>query len=135
MPMQAESLEVLENASVAPAQARAIVRAIEIEIAGAKDTLATKHDVLALRQDFAALRAEMGGLATQLRSEMSGLATRAELVELGAQLRTEMGKLGGELHAEIHRAVSGATRQMYLALLGQMAVMLGFFYFFLIQLR
>ena len=45
MPMQAESLEVLEKASVAPAQARAIVRAIEIEIAGAKDTLATKHDI------------------------------------------------------------------------------------------
>ena len=38
MPMQVESLEVLEKASVAPAQARAIVRAIEIEIAGAKDT-------------------------------------------------------------------------------------------------
>jgi hypothetical protein len=49
MSMQAESLEVLEKASVAPAQARAIVRAIEIEIAGAKDTLATKNDVLALR--------------------------------------------------------------------------------------
>jgi hypothetical protein len=30
--MQAESLEVLENASVAPARARAIVRAIEIEL-------------------------------------------------------------------------------------------------------
>jgi hypothetical protein len=128
MSMQAESLEVLEKASVAPAQARAIVRAIEIEIAGAKDTLATKHDLLALqhdvRQEFATLRAEMGGLAK-----------RSELIELAAQLRTEIGKLGGELHAEIHRAVSGSTRQMYLALLGQMAVMLGFFYFFLIQLR
>ena len=44
MPMQAESLEVLEKASVAPAQARAIVRAIEIEIAGARDTLATKNE-------------------------------------------------------------------------------------------
>jgi hypothetical protein len=101
MPMQAESLEVLEKASVAPAQARAIVRAIEIEIAGAKDTLATKRDLDLLRGD----------------------------------LRSEIAKLGGELHAEIHRAVSGSTRQMYLALLGQMAVMLGFFYFFLVQLR
>jgi hypothetical protein len=99
--MQAESLEVLEKASVAPAQARAIVRAIEIEIAGAKDTLATKRDLDLLRAD----------------------------------LRTETAKLGAELHAEIHRAVSGSTRQMYLALLGQTAVMLGFFYFFLIQLR
>jgi hypothetical protein len=48
MPMQAESLEVLEKAEVAPAQARAIVRAIEIEIAGATDTLATKHDLATL---------------------------------------------------------------------------------------
>jgi len=43
--MQAESLAVLEKTSVAPAQARAMVRAIEIEIAGANDTLATKQDV------------------------------------------------------------------------------------------
>jgi hypothetical protein len=108
MPMQVESLEVLENASVAPAQARAIVRAIEIEIAGAKDTLATKHDVLALRHDFDVLRAD---------------------------LCSEMAKLGGELHAEIHRAVSGATRQMYMALLGHMAMTLGFIYFLNTQLR
>ena len=56
MPMQAESLEVLEKASVAPAQARAIVRAIEIEIAGAKDTLASKHDLLELRGESASTR-------------------------------------------------------------------------------
>jgi hypothetical protein len=77
-----------------------------------------------MRQEFAALRAEM-----------SSLAKRDELVELGAQLRTGMGTLGGQLHAEIHRVASDSMRQMYLALLGQMAVMLGFFYFFLIQLR
>ena len=106
--MQAESLEVLEKASVAPAQARAIVRAIEIEIAGAKDTLATKHDLLELRAEL-----------------------RGEMKELGATLRTEMAKQGGEVRGEI----AGVTRQMYLALLGQMAVMLGFFYFFLTQLR
>jgi hypothetical protein len=70
MPMQAESLEILEKASVAPAQARAIVRAIEIEIAGAKDTLATKSDLLALRHDFDVLRADLRSvyfLNTQLR--------------------------------------------------------------------
>jgi hypothetical protein len=101
MAMQAESLEVLEKASVAPAQARAIVRAIEIEIAGAKDTLATKRD----------------------------------LDVLAADLRSEMAKLGGELHAEIHRAIGGATRQMYMALLGHMAMTLGFIYFLNTQLR
>ena len=123
MAMQAESLEVLEKASVAPAQARAIVRAIEIEIAGAKDTLATKHDLLELR--------------TELRSEMIKLAAelRAEMIKLGAELRGEMDKLRGELHADIHRSVNGSTRQMYVALLGHMAMTLGFVYFLFTQLR
>jgi ribosome-interacting GTPase 1 len=97
MPMQAESLEILEKASVAPAQARAIVRAIEIEIAGAQDTLATKRDL--------------------------------------DVLRAELAKLGGELHAEIHRAIGSSTRQMYMALLGHMAMTLGFIYFLNTQLR
>ena len=108
MPVKVESLEVLEKASVAPAQARAIVRAIEIEIAGATDTLATKHDVLALRHDVDVLRAD---------------------------LRSEIAKLGDELHAEIHRAVSGSTRPMYMALLGHTAMTLGFIYFLNTQLR
>jgi hypothetical protein len=130
MPMQAESLEVLEKASVAPAQARAIVRAIEIEIAGAKDTLATK-------QDLFELRSEVRQLAAELRGEMTGLAAelRAEMTKLGAELRGAMDKLRGELHAEIHRAVSGSTRQMYVALLGHMAMTLGFIYFLNTQLR
>src|SRR5262245_39377278 len=119
MPMHAESLEVLEKASVEPAQARAIVRAIEIEIAGAKDTVATKHDILVLQQ----------------RMDVLGVELNGKIDSLAGQLRAEMGKLGGELHAVIHRAVSGSNRQMYLALLSQMAVMLGFFYFFLVQLR
>jgi len=101
--MQAESLEVLENADVPPAQARAIVRAIEIEIGGAKDTLATKHDLLLLGSDVR---------------------------EVTAQLRQEMAGLRGELKAEIHGSASSVTRQMYGALLGQMAVLLGFAYFF-----
>jgi hypothetical protein len=126
MPMQAESLEVLEKASVAPAQARAIVRAIEIEIAGAKDTLATKHDVLGLRQDFEVLRRDFDVFRAEIRGEMSALA---------AALRTEMAKQGAELRAEMHRMLSNHTRQMYLALLGQMTVMLGFCYFFLMQVR
>jgi hypothetical protein len=108
MSMQAESLEVLEKASVAPAQARAIVRAIEIEIAGAKDTLATKHDLLRLGND--------------LRGDISALEVK-------------VAKIGGELHAEIHRAISSSTRQMYLALLGHMAMTLGFIYFLNTQLR
>ena len=143
--MQAESLDVLEKASVAPAQARAIVRAIEIEIAGAKDTLATKHDLLALRQDLrgemaelrAELRGEMTELRAELRTEMTQLRAelRTEMSTLAATLRGEMKELGASLRTEMAERIGGVTRQMYVALLGQMAVMLGFFYFFLTQLR
>jgi hypothetical protein len=145
MPMQAESLEVLEKASVAPAQARAIVRAIEIEIAGAKDTLATKHDLLALgtnlRGEMAALdtnlRGEMAALRAELRAEMTTFKAelRGEMTAFKAELRGEMEKLGADLRAEIHRSVGGVTRQMYMAILGQMAVLLGFAYFFATHLR
>jgi hypothetical protein len=124
--MQAESLEILEKADVAPAQARAIVRAIEIEIAGAKDTLATKQDLAALRQDFATLRQDFATLRQEVRHDIELL--RKEMYELIATLR-------GELKAEIHATVSGVTRQMYLAVLGQMAVLLGFAYFFATHVR
>jgi len=155
MPMQPESLQVLESASLAPAQARAIVRAIEIEITGAKDTLATKHDVLALHHALdvlrAELRSEMTAFAAQLRAEMAQLAAqlRGEMAQLAAQMRGEMAKqfdgfgsetakqiddLRGEIK-DLRKEVSGATRQMYVALLGQTAVLLGFFYFFIAELR
>jgi hypothetical protein len=101
--MQAESLEVLEKADVPSGQARAIVRAIEIEIEGARDTLATKHDILMLRQ---------------------------EMSEMHNGLRQEMAELRGDLRAEIHASASSIARQMYASLLGQMAVLLGVAYFF-----
>jgi predicted nucleic acid-binding Zn-ribbon protein len=135
--MQAESLEVLEKADVAPVQARAIVRAIEIEIAGAKDTLATKHDLLLQMQDTHQqtdnVRREVAELGATLRAEMAQL--RAEARTEMAGLRTDMAEWRGELRAEIHAAASSGTRQMYMALLGQMAVLLGFAYFFATHVR
>ena len=118
--MQAESLEVLEKADVAPAQARAIVRAIEIELAGAKDMLATKAE---LRQD---LRQEMSELRQELRREMS---------ELRLELKADFVRLETKLEGKIHESASGIARQMYTAILGQMAVLLGFAYFFATQVR
>jgi hypothetical protein len=174
MPMQAESLEVLEGADMPPAQARAIVRAIEIEIAGAKDVLATKHDLLVQSQEIhrdmtrletslreemtelkVSLREEMRDLKVSLREEMTSLATslREEITSLAASLRTEitngdasvrgeladlrtsMAEWRGELRAEIQAAASSGVRQMYMALLGQMAVLLGFAYFFATHVR
>jgi uncharacterized protein involved in exopolysaccharide biosynthesis len=130
--MQAESLEVLEKADVAPAQARAIVRAIEIEIeiAGAKDILATKSDLAMLRQD---LRQEMSELRQELRQEMSEL--RQEMSELRLEFKSDLSRLETKLEGKIHESASGITRQMYTAILGQMAVLLGFAYFFAIHVR
>lgn len=117
--MQVESLEVLESAAVAPAQARAIVRAIEIEIAGAKDTLATKHDLVLLRQEISGLRVEL----------------KQEISDLRVELKGDMAKLETRLEGKIHEMASSITRQMYTAVLGQMAVLLGFTYFFATHVR
>ena len=150
--MQAASLEILEKAAVPPAQARAIVQAIEIEIAGAKDTLATKQDVLILRHEIAELRtelrSEMTELRTELRSKIAELRTelRSEIAELGTELRSEMTELGTELRSkmtelrrevegklsqsEFHAAMTSSVRHMYGAIMGQFALLLGVAYFF-----
>src|SRR5437763_15470289 len=141
MAVQAASLEILEKAAVPPAEARAIVQAIEIEIAGAKDTLATKQDVLILRHEIAELRtelrSEMTELRTELRSEMTELRTelRSEIAELRTELRSKMTELRREVEgklsqSEFHAAMTSSVRHMYGAIMGQFALLLGVAYFF-----
>jgi hypothetical protein len=106
MAVQPASLEVLEKAAVPPAQARAIVQAIGIEIAGASDTLATKQDTLILRHEMAELRAEF-------RQDLTNLKHGLEL-----------------------KIASTVTQsQLYGAILGQMALLLGIAYFFVTHLQ
>ena len=69
----------------------------------------------------------MTGHAAQLRGELTGA--------LGASIRVEVAQQIGDLRAAMHRSVGSVTRQMYVALLGQTAVLLGFFYFFVTQLN
>ena len=119
MAVQAASLEILEKAAVPPAQARAIVQAIEIEIAGAKDTLATKQDVLILRHEIAELRTEL----------------RSEIAELRTELRSKITELRGEVEgklsqSEFHATMTSSVRHMYGAIMGQFALLLGLAYFF-----
>jgi hypothetical protein len=137
--VQPASLEVLEKAAVPPAQARAIVQAIEIEIAGASDTLATRQDMLILRHEMAELRTElrqeMTELRTELRQEMTELRTelRQEMTELRTELRQEMADLR---HGFDLRLASTVTQpQLYGAILGQMALLLGIAYFFVTHLQ
>jgi len=126
MGVQAASLEVLEKAAVPPAQARAIVQAIEIEIAGASDTLATKQDTLSLRYETSALGVELRHEMAAMRVELRG-----EIAELGAQLRHEM----AAMRVEFHAAMTSNVRHMYGAILGQFALLLGLAYFFVGHLQ
>jgi gamma-glutamyl:cysteine ligase YbdK (ATP-grasp superfamily) len=140
MPVQPESLEILEKAEVPPAQARAIVQAIEIEIAGAKETVATRQDVLILRHEMAEMR-------TELRHEIQELGTRLELrisgVESSLESRLDSRFSGLEprfqsLESRIARVETRmdslvTQRQLYGALLGQMAVLPGIAYFFVVH--
>ena len=116
--MQAESLEILEKAELPAGQARAIVRAIDIEI-GARDTLATKQDLALLRNDLANFRIEVKGDHAGLRGE----------------LKADLARIEGKLEAKISESASSILRQMYMAILGQMAVLLGFAYFFATHLH
>lgn len=89
MAVQAASLEILEKAAVPPAQARAIVQAIEIEIAGAKDTLATRQDVLILRHEFIE---KLSDVRTELRAAIAGTVTHVQLyAALSAQTALLLG--------------------------------------------
>src|SRR5579885_1166173 len=91
--MQAASLEVLEAANVPPGQARAIVRAIEIEIAGARDVLATKDDIQLLRSEMPLLRFETAQEIERLRSEtkLEFATVRQDMTEIrrGLEVRVE----------------------------------------------
>jgi len=128
MAVQPASLEVLEKAAAPAAQARGIVQAIEIEIAGAKDTLATRQDMLILRHEMAELR-------TELRQEMGELRTelRQEMGELRTELRRDMVDLRHSF--ELRLASTVTQPQLYAALLGQMALLLGIAYFFVTHLQ
>lgn len=128
MAVHPASLEVLEKAAVPPAQARAIVQAIEIEIAGAQDTLATKQDALTLKQDILTLRHDTKQDMLTLRHEMAELRSelRHEMQQLATTLQREMAEVRGEFHA----AMSSNVRHMYGALMGQFALLLGLAYFF-----
>ena len=75
----------------------------------------------------------LGPRLPDLRVEMAQL--RAEIGDQIAKLRVEVAEQIAVLRGELSRSISGVVRQMYLAILGQMAVLLGFAYFFATHLR
>jgi len=49
---------------------------------------------------------------------------------LRVELKGDLARLEGKLEGKIHGSAAGIARQMYTAILGQLAVLLGFAYFF-----
>jgi hypothetical protein len=64
-----------------------------------------------------------------------GSELRAEMDALRSELRGEMAKLEARLGSKIEASTSAVLRQMYMAILGQMAMLLGFSYFFATHVR
>jgi hypothetical protein len=74
MPVQT-SIDILESVAVPPAHARAIVQANQNELAGAKDTLATKQDIHDLKQDIHNVELKIEATRGDLRAEIHASAT------------------------------------------------------------
>src|SRR5579875_3828936 len=144
--MQAESLEVLEQANVPATQARAIVRAIEIEIAGATDTLATKHDIAPVKHDITLIKRDITQLDSRMESRCAALETKiesrygaldAKVESRHGAIETKLEAVRGELRVEIrdlrsqmHAAASRNAWLLYGALVTQITTLLGVGYLF-----
>jgi len=102
--MQAETLDILERAEFPSVQARAIARAIDVEVAASRQTLATRADLVA----------ECGRLHGEFE-----------------RLRGEFVVLKHALEARIEGFKSEILNRMYAALLAQIAVLLALAYVFL----
>jgi ribosome-interacting GTPase 1 len=100
--MKTSSLEILERSELPDAQARAILRVLEQEMASSQDNLATKTDVAALRAelkaDMAALRAEMKADIAEFASKLSWMV----LTCFGTQLAITVA-LAGVLYVRLGR--------------------------------
>ena len=79
-------------------------------------------------------RAIVQAIGIEIEGARDTLATKQDLLLLRSELRHGMTELGASLRTEMHALSSGNTRQLYLALLGQMAVLLGIAYFFVERL-
>jgi len=139
--MNPETLKLLEGANLPPAQARAIVEAIEGEVVDHKSTLATKTDLLEMRVELAefrgAMRLEFSEFQTSMRAEFAEFqaSMRAEFADFRRSIELDSAKLRAEMIERIESAKGDLARWVLLVILGQSAAMLGIGYFLLNQIK
>jgi len=75
-------------------------------------------------------RAIVQEIGIEIEGARDTLATKHDLLLLSTELRQEITNLGAGLRTEMHATASSNMRQFYMALLGQMALLLGIAYFF-----
>ena len=148
-----------ENGGFNPQAARAIGEAIDLEIARARDLSATKDDVSecrralseelgALRVDadrgISAVRSELTVLRTEVKGELAALRTelKGDIGALRTELKGDIGALRTELKEDIGAVRTGFKvdqqtlkadlfRWVFVAIMGQSAMLLGVLYFFM----
>jgi hypothetical protein len=148
--VKTSSIEILEKALLPPAQAHAILKVMEVEMAYSQETLATKGDLLAtkvdLRADFGELRRDFGGLKDDfggLKDDFRGLkddfgdlkidfaALKGDFTLLMAEFRALEAKIDARIDGKIGAVEGRLTRWVFTCILGQTAVLAGLGYFFL----
>lgn len=103
--MKTRSLEILGRSQLPPAQAHAILKVMEMEIAAGHESLASKLEMLATRSEL-----------------------KAEIADLRAELKGEIHKVEGALSRWVLTCVLSC-------ILGQTAVLAGLGYFVLEHFR
>ena len=103
--MKTRSLEILGRSQLPPAQAHAILKVMEMEIAAGHESLASRVDLLDVKS-----------------------ALKAEIADLRAELKAEIHKVEGALSRWVLTCVLSC-------ILGQTAVLAGLGYFVLEHLR
>ena len=114
--MHVATLDILtDKGGFNPEAARAIGEAIDLEIARSRDTSASREDVgecrRTLAEDIALLRCATDG-------NLSGLRSKIEV-------------LCAELKVEMHSVKADVVRWVFVAIMGQTAMLLGVLYFFM----
>jgi hypothetical protein len=150
--MSLAALEILEQAQLPPAHARAIVRAIETDSASRLESLATKSDVASIRSDLALITGELRSDIASLRGELKGDITsvqsglkrdiasvqselKGDITSVKSELKGDIASVKSELRVEMRDMKSELLRWMFLAVMAQAAASGGFMYFLLNLVR